>query len=152
MKKVDLRQTIGILANVGVIAGIVFLGLELRQNNELIAAEAEFNRLSLVTDSYGVVAESSELPALFVKDRNGEELTEEEFFRIESHWMRVLHTMHWRYRELPDDTTWIEGHRRNFAEYSTLRRTWQSTSGTRGKHSFDPEFVQFMEGNVVNQR
>ncbi len=33
MKKLDLGQTITILANVGVIAGIVFLGYELRQNN-----------------------------------------------------------------------------------------------------------------------
>ena len=32
MKKIDLGQTLTILANVGVIAGIVFLGYELRQN------------------------------------------------------------------------------------------------------------------------
>jgi hypothetical protein len=36
LKKIDLRHTIGLLANLGVIAGIVFLGLELRQNNELV--------------------------------------------------------------------------------------------------------------------
>ena len=40
LKKLDLGQSIGILANVGVIAGIVFLGLELRQHNELMEAEA----------------------------------------------------------------------------------------------------------------
>ena len=39
MKKIDLGQTIGILANVGVIAGIVFLAVELRQNNELLATQ-----------------------------------------------------------------------------------------------------------------
>ena len=38
MKKIDLGQAIGILANVGVTAGIVFLGMELRQNNELVVA------------------------------------------------------------------------------------------------------------------
>ncbi len=40
MKKLDLSQTIGILANLGVIAGIVFLGVELRQNNDLLEADA----------------------------------------------------------------------------------------------------------------
>ena len=40
MKKIDLGRTIGILANLGVIAGIIFLGVELRQNNELMEAEA----------------------------------------------------------------------------------------------------------------
>ncbi len=38
MNKINLGQTITILANLGVIAGIVFLGLELRQNNELVVA------------------------------------------------------------------------------------------------------------------
>ena len=32
MKKFDLGQTITVLANIGVIAGIVFLGLEIQQN------------------------------------------------------------------------------------------------------------------------
>ncbi len=38
MKKLDLGQSVGILANIGVIAGIVFLAVELRQNNELVVA------------------------------------------------------------------------------------------------------------------
>ena len=36
MKKIDLGQTLNTLANVGVIAGIVFLGVELRQNTATI--------------------------------------------------------------------------------------------------------------------
>jgi len=32
LKKIDLGQTITILANVGVIAGIIFLGIEIQQN------------------------------------------------------------------------------------------------------------------------
>ena len=33
MKKIDLGHTIGILANVGVIAGIIFLGIEMGSLN-----------------------------------------------------------------------------------------------------------------------
>ena len=36
MKKTDLGQAIQVLANVGVIAGIVFLAVETRQNNQLL--------------------------------------------------------------------------------------------------------------------
>jgi hypothetical protein len=36
MKKIDLGQTITILANIGVIAGIVFLALEVRQNQQTL--------------------------------------------------------------------------------------------------------------------
>lgn len=40
MKKIDLGQAVGILANIGVIAGIIFLVFELQQNNKLLRAEA----------------------------------------------------------------------------------------------------------------
>ena len=41
MKKIDLGQTITILANVGVIAGIFFLAFELQQNTATIEAAEE---------------------------------------------------------------------------------------------------------------
>ena len=41
LKKLDLSQGITILANLGVIAGIVFLALELRQNNALMGHRSE---------------------------------------------------------------------------------------------------------------
>jgi hypothetical protein len=40
LKKIDLGQTIMILANVGEIAGIVFLAFELQQNNEALDLQA----------------------------------------------------------------------------------------------------------------
>ena len=40
MQKIELRQAIGIFANVGVIVSIAFLALELQQNNNLMEAEA----------------------------------------------------------------------------------------------------------------
>ncbi len=40
MNKIDLGQTIQILANIGVIAGIGFLGLELRQNSEQLELQS----------------------------------------------------------------------------------------------------------------
>ena len=89
MKKLDLSQTVSILANIGVIAGIVFLGIELRQNNELMAAEARFNNMSLSTQAFAISSQP-DIAAIYVKDRNGEELTEVEYFMIESHWMRGL--------------------------------------------------------------
>jgi hypothetical protein len=45
MKRIDLGQAISVPANLGVIAGIVFLALELQQNNELLGAEARATRV-----------------------------------------------------------------------------------------------------------
>ena len=38
MKKIDFGQSIGILANIGVIAGIVFLGIEIRDSTRATQA------------------------------------------------------------------------------------------------------------------
>ena len=40
MKKLDVGQSVGILANVGVLAGIVFLGIEINQNTTSIEVGA----------------------------------------------------------------------------------------------------------------
>ena len=52
MKKIELGQYITILASLGVIAGIVFLGIELQQNNDLLRQEADAvyfqNRVNLM--------------------------------------------------------------------------------------------------------
>ena len=47
MKKIDVSQTLGILANIGVIAGIIFLAVELQQNNELLEAEVSYSKYSV---------------------------------------------------------------------------------------------------------
>ena len=63
MKKLDLGQTVGILANLGVIAGILFLAIELRQNNQLLRVEAigtvleaQMSRSELIAENEGLAA------------------------------------------------------------------------------------------------
>ena len=46
MNKIDLGQTLAILANVGVIVGIAFLAVELRQNNRLIDEQSAIARVN----------------------------------------------------------------------------------------------------------
>jgi hypothetical protein len=53
MKKIDLGQTITILANIGVIGGLVFVGLQLRQEQEI----AQSNRVQSASDSIRAWAE-----------------------------------------------------------------------------------------------
>jgi hypothetical protein len=42
LKKLDFGQTITIFANVGEIAGIVFLAFELQQNNEALGLQERY--------------------------------------------------------------------------------------------------------------
>ena len=52
MKKIDLGQAVSILANVGVLAGILFLAVELRQNNELYGDLTVRENLAFIADIY----------------------------------------------------------------------------------------------------
>ena len=61
MKQIDIAQLVAILANIGVIAGIVFLGIELRQNNDLMRAEARATRVSLSQAAFLPLMQSSHL-------------------------------------------------------------------------------------------
>ena len=67
MKKINLGQTITILANIGVIGGILLLAYELRQNNELLGSQNRFNRLVINVETYNTRIEDSSLAELLGK-------------------------------------------------------------------------------------
>lgn len=54
----DIGQIIGICANLGVLAGLVFLATEVRQNNKLLAAQARYSLRQYRSD----IADSLMLP------------------------------------------------------------------------------------------
>ena len=144
MKKIDLGQSITILANLGVIAGIVFLGIELRQNNELMEAEARFNRVSIATRTSTIMAENPDLADLFVRANNNEELTAGEESRLRNFSYRVYTNMEWTFRETPEDVPLITWQR--IVATPFYRKYWELR-----KTEFDPAFVQFMDENIVNR-
>jgi hypothetical protein len=148
MTKFDLSQTITVLANLGVIAGIVFLAIELRQNNEFLAAQERFNRVTLVAQQFRTVAEDSNLTELRVRAARGEPLTDVEQRRIDGLMMSVFVILQWEFEALPSGSPEIanmrEVQRQNFARDASYRSAWQAR-----KAAFSPGFVQWMEANVV---
>ncbi len=153
MKKIDLGQSIGILANIGVIAGIIFLAVELQQNNALLEAEARFNLLEHRAEITTLQATDIGLSELLTKTRAGESLTRPEAARIASWAARHLLSWEWQYREFQNGA---------LSENELPVQTWRGVfhraippmaeywDGRRA--NFDPDFVQFMEENVVNER
>ncbi len=74
IKKIDLGQSLTILANLGVIAGIVFLGYELRQNQVVVQAQTrnEITRMFVDTERADI---SGEMIEIIIRKENGEELS-----------------------------------------------------------------------------
>ena len=152
MKKLDLGQTLGILANLGVIAGIVFLGVELRQNNELLVAQASFARFSIERERRERVMESPEYADLVIKSRSDAPLSESEQLRMTVASSDILDSWIWQFRELqagrlPD----------GYIDLRAWRNLWVGTPGLRELYQADraelgPEFIRFVDENVVNER
>ncbi len=69
MKKIDVSQAITILANVGVIAGIIFLAFELRQVQDQMDAQISFNIFSERNQGVRVIATNPLLAGIIVKRR-----------------------------------------------------------------------------------
>jgi len=69
MKKIDLGHAVTILANLGVLAGIIFLAFEINQNTATMRTAAYQSRTDAVVDLYGLVAESEVLSSALAKMR-----------------------------------------------------------------------------------
>ena len=152
MKKIDIGQSLSILANAGVIAGIVFLGIEIRQNNELLAAESRAARNARVLEQPAAVSTDVDLAEVLVRAKNGEALSEAEE-------VRVISFNVWRLR----------GQEAFFNEYqagsvpSIPLDQWRELFYTelyggpspsevwpRARLYLSEDFVEFFEENVVN--
>ena len=81
MKKIDLGQALGIFANLGVISGIIFLGVEIRQNSELMRIQINQARADAAMVSNEQSFNSDYIPPIMVKIRLGEGLDLEEWDR-----------------------------------------------------------------------
>ena len=136
------------LANLGVFIGIFFLAIELRQNNELMEAEARFNRASVSREAFNIQSTNRELAEIMVKADNNEPLTEVELFRFESSQMRLLINMEWIYRELPANSperTYVERVMESALSHKLRRQIFLENIDR-----FDPEFVIWIEDNFLS--
>ncbi len=154
MKKLDLGQTMTILANVGVIAGIVFLGIELQQNNELLAAQARRDQLDARAVTLESITENSELALLSFKLENGEELTPLEQHRFEAWAVNNFIQWEWQYNEIQAGSLAGDvpfgGWSRRAQIWPQLREVWRNLP-SEGRSPFGPEFIRYVEENIFNR-
>jgi uncharacterized protein (TIGR02246 family) len=153
MKKPDLTQLIQILANVGVIAGIVFLAVELRQNNETLRAQVRLERAQTRTEGLTELVNNPDLIRARVKDASGAELTPEERQVLEAQWGIVL--TRWQYIHgewqaglIDDEDIPVVAWKRTMSAFPSFYRTWQNDKAI----AFRPDFAAWMDRNVVEPR
>ena len=82
MKKIDISQTINILANVGVVLSLIFVAVQIQQSRQIAVADIYQRRTAVLLQSvYSAVPAETEFRA-WMKDSAGEPLTAEERYAL----------------------------------------------------------------------
>jgi len=102
LKKLDLGQTVSVLANIGVIGGILLLAFELGQNNELLRDEADYNYFQNRGGGRNLIVTDPEFAALQFKIASDEPLTPVERFRLDKLIERTFLAWQWEYGQVVD--------------------------------------------------
>ena len=101
MKKIDLGQAITILANIGVLVGILLLAYELHQNRQMMQAQSRSAIADGITDFLVNIGSNSELSELWAQGGAGTTLDEaqyRQFSVLMTGFLRYLEGAHYQYR------------------------------------------------------
>ena len=147
MKKIDLGQTIAILANLGVIAGIAFLAFELRQNTQAVELASAQAYLTGGSELDLRIATDKDLASLLLRGGDPEPLTAVEALQLERWNYAVLRQ--WETAQYLhsigalDERLWLAYRQeigKIFLRGGRMREYWSSNS-----ESFTPAFRSEIE-------
>jgi hypothetical protein len=154
MRMLEIGQVLTIVANVGVIAGIAFLVMEVRQNNRLLAAQARYSLRQYRND----IADTLMLPHVLEATHKwaaGEELSAMERSSGLMAALKLIELWEWQYGEYAAGML-----KRNELPIAAWR-LWFHGEGplpvpVRGiyelrKGVLNADFVQFFEQNVISE-
>ncbi len=149
---IDFGQFVALVANLGVIAGLVFLALEIRQNNKHLAAQARYSLRQYRSD----IADSLMLPHVIGathKWARNEEITQEERSTGLMVAIKIVELWEWQHGEhaagmLKREELPVGAWRLWFFDLGPFPVPVREIYEMR-KSVLNPAFVQFFEENVV---
>ena len=148
-----VSRWLSIGANLAVLASIVFLAVEIRQNTEMTRAQITLGRSQNTLDLASAQFNSDYIPAILVKVSDGEELTRTELYRYRTHLRALLriydndlqqHSMGLLGEHIPQNIPRIID--RWIVRNPLGRDFWESN-----KASFSNEFVEFVDAVIAEK-
>ena len=144
-----------IIAAVAVIASLIYIGNELRQNTKALQAQSRYNLITLRTSSIRALKEDRSFLDASHRFVDGEGVSRAEESAIKLFANELLEMWEWQHAELqagtlPIERLPVENWRRMYHEKfvpNAVSEVWDHRKGV-----FNDEFVQFMEENVINER
>ena len=149
MKNSKINEWLTLIANVAVVGGIIFLGIELHQNNELLRSES---RQALVMNDVASLAANFQNADVFAKMVSTGDLSTEDQLRLSFMYAIDLRNREFEYFQysngLLDEQTWLAYRHVILINHSTgIGRKWWDEIG-RG--IVDAEFAKLVDELLVD--
>lgn len=148
----QLNRWLSLLANIGVIAGIVFLAIELRHNNTLMVEQANRDFVEQRAESLARWADDEGgLMQLRVRASSGEALTIEEQIRLDYDMSYVFVKWEWEYRQFQAgrlEYIPVRAFRDDMRHWPYWVERWNEVA----RNWFQEDFVRFVDEEVIAKR
>ena len=146
-----LNRWLTLGANIGVLIGIAFVAIEIRQNTEMTRAQLTQSRAEVAIAISELGVNSDYLPDIIIKIRNGNDITEAEEFRYHAYLRAILRNLDNYLQQynrglLPDHIPGAVAAtiRQNLVKNPRGRKYWETR-----KSRFTYEFVAFVEAVIA---
>ena len=144
-----VNEWLTLIANIAVVGGIVFLAVEISQNNELLRSES---RQALVANDLLSLNQGVENADVYVKLVSNEEMSAEEQLRLSFIFALDLRNREFEYFQyvngLLDEETWLSYRHVILINHSSGRgRVWWNEIG---REIVDVEFAKLVEELLLN--
>ena len=145
----SVNKWLTLAANIGVIAGIIFLAIEVQQNNEALGVQARLSRENVLREGIARRMLSPELLRATVKAQENEELNGEEVLILGEFNFTALMDFGLIYQQVQDDL--LEENSPRINQWRNVFHTYplMSDSWAKNKAIFPLGFIQWFEQNVI---
>lgn len=146
-----LNRWLTLIANVGVIAGIVFLAVEIRQNSAMIRAQTRTQLAEQVTELFSANMNDQEYADVLMRGNYVGELSaigQYQYFRHRSAWLHYWNNVAYQYQMGMYDEA-------EFAlQMSTIRNDMETFPGLKvhwcaNRSAASPGLIEALEGDLL---
>lgn len=143
-----LNRWLTLGANVGVIAGIIFLGFELRQNNQLLVEQARYSMLENQKQWAYFVSAANNVSDTVMSPDDHSELSKTDKIRRAELIGTLLFMWQWEYEQsqsnlFGESDVSVEAYKHGWRNYH-IAEVWPEIRGW-----YSDEFVRFMEEKIA---
>jgi hypothetical protein len=150
MKNIGLGQIIQILANLGVLAGLVLLAFELDQNRQIMKAQIRHELAQVIVHQRMTMATDEGLTELVARVRSASpdlsEIDMDRYVAFVNSRFRYWEDVHYQYRNGLYDESEFDAQTRAwklFVMNESTKEIWQRTRG-----NYSPEFANEIDGLI----